>query len=289
MRVEGIYLKRGYELGSLVFVPATPLIGAEVEGLDLRAELAPEARESLAEALRRHKVLFFRGQDLSSAELVAFGKRLGPLLSYGLTGGGVHPVHPELKVFEYDEGRRGREAFWHFDVLPDRRPARASVLLARLVPEVGGDTLFCDLEAVYRSLPEADKMRLGEAVGVYDFAFNRQLARFRGKSEAEVMAINPEIPLEEIPLVLTGPADGRKVLFVNPSFLIGIQGMSPEESRSILDDLRVRISQPEFQCRFRWQTGDVAYWDNRSCLHYATNNYWPERRIMERLTLVDPH
>jgi taurine dioxygenase len=286
MRVEGIYLKRTYELGSLVLVPSTPLIGAEVQGLDLRTELAPETRESLEEALRRHKVLFFRGQELSSSELVAFGRRLGPLLSYGLTGGDIHPGHPELKVFEYDETRRGREAFWHFDVLPDRRPAKASILRARLVPEVGGDTLFCDLEAVYRSLPEADKTRLGETAGIYDFVFNRQLARFRGKSEAEVMAISPEIPLEEFPLVLTDPADGRKVLFVNPSFLIGIQGMTSEESRAVLDDLRTRINQPEFQCRHRWQPGDVAYWDNRSCLHYATNNYWPERRIMERLSLV---
>ena len=287
MPVEGIYLKREYELGRLVLKPLTPVIGALVQGLDLRAELSPEDKESLAEALLRHKVLFFRGQALSTPELVAFGKRIGPLLSYGLTGGGVHPNHSEVKVFEYDEVRRGREAFWHFDVLPDRRPAGASILLARLVPEVGGDTLFCDLAAVHDAMPEAVRTRLSEATGLYDFVFERQLARFRGKSEAEVMALSPQIPIEEIPLVITRPGDGRKLLFVNPSFLIGIKGMSAEESREILTDLRTRIAQPEVQCRFRWEADDIAYWDNRACLHYATNNYWPERRVMERLTLRD--
>lgn len=287
MPVEGIYLKGEYELRGLRLAPLTPLIGAMVQGVGLRTELSPDTKAAIAEALRRHKVLFFRGQELSSSEFVAFGKRLGPLLSHGLTGGDVHSVLPELKIFEYGETRRGREAFWHFDVLPSRKPARASILLARLVPEVGGDTLFCDLGAVFDGLPGADKALLAEAIGIYDFVFDRQLARFRGKTEAEVMAMSPQIPLEEIPLVLTHPGDGRKVLFVNPSFLVGIKGMNDEECRTILANLRTRINQPEFQCRFRWQAGDVAYWDNRACLHYATNNYWPARRTMERLTLLD--
>lgn len=286
MPVEGIYLQREYAIGRLGLEPLTPLIGAVVKGLDLRAELPSEARDALAEALRRHKVLFFRGQELSTAEFVAFGRRIGRLLSYGLPGGGVHRFHPEVKVFDYGDSQRGREAFWHFDVLPNRQPAMAAVLLARLVPEVGGDTLFCDMGAVYDALPEADRRLFEASAGIYDFVFQRQLARFRGKPEAEVMAISPQIPLERFPLVLTLPQDGRKVLFINPGFLVRIEGKSDEESRAILADVRARISQPEFQCRFRWQTGDIAYWDNRACLHYATNNYWPQRRIMERMTLL---
>jgi taurine dioxygenase len=137
------------------------------------------------------------------------------------------------------------------------------------------------------SLPEALRARLEWAVGVYDFVFERQLARFRGKGEAEAMALCPAVPLEEIPLVLPGPGGRGNLLLVNPGFLVGIKGMSAEESREALGEMRSAIARPDSQCRFRWDPGDIAFWDNRACLHYATNNYWPERRTMERLTLLD--
>jgi taurine dioxygenase len=292
--VEGVYLRREYGLGGLVLSPLTPLIGAMVGGLDLREGLATETKHALEEALRRHKVLFFRGQELSPGELVAFGRHLGPLLSYGRTaaaggaaGTAPHGTHPELRVFDYGPEQRGREAFWHFDVLPSRRPARASILRARVVPEVGGDTLFCDLGAVYASLSAERRGRLEDAVGIYDFVFERQLARFRGKPEEEVMALSADVPLEEIPLVLSHGGDGGRVLFVNPGFLVRLKGMSLEESRELLAEIRTAIARPDFQCRFRWESQDIAFWDNRACLHYATNNYWPERRTMERLTVLD--
>lgn len=99
------------------------------------------------------------------------------------------------------------------------------------------------------------------------------------------MALAPD-PLEELPLVMSWPGGPGKVLFVNPGFLVGLKGVEPQQTREILADLRARIDRPEFQCRFRWEPEDLALWDNRLCLHYATNNYWPERRIMERLTLT---
>jgi taurine dioxygenase len=291
--MAGRYLRREYTLGGLALAPLTPLLGAQVRGLDLRRELPAGAAAAIHEALRRHKVLFFRGQELTGPEFVAFGRRLGPLHPYapaGPLGGGdgvAATAAPELRVFDYGREQKGREAFWHFDVLPSRRPARASILRARVVPEVGGDTLFCDLEAVYASLPEALRARLDGAVGVYDFVFERQLARFRGKDEAEAMALCPEVPLVEIPLVVPGPGGRGKVVLVNPGFLVGIRGMSAQESREALLEMKSAIARPDSQCRFRWESGDIAFWDNRACLHYATNNYWPERRTMERLTLLD--
>src|SRR5262249_38068798 len=205
----------------------------------------------------------------------------------GATGSSTHPAHPEVRVFHYDGSQKGRENFWHFDVMPDRQPAYGALLRARVVPAVGGDTLFCDLAALSLGLPAALRRRLEDAVGIYDLVFPRQLARFRGVPEAEVMALHPDVPLEEVPLVLTRAVDDRRVLFVNPGFLVGIKDMPAYESRALLDDLRAREARPELQCRFRWQPGDIAFWDNRACLHYATNNYFPHRRTMERLTLTD--
>lgn len=318
MPVEGLYLTARYALGALSVEPLTPLIGACVSGIELGAPLADADRAAIREALRRHKVLFFRGQTLPLAALVAFARRCGTLQIY-TEGDAAASAHPEVKVFDYGPEQRGREAFWHFDVLPNRRPARAAVLRARAVPEVGGDTLFCDLTAVYDSLSPAVRARLEPAVGLYDLVFERQLARFRGRPESEVMAIRPDIPLEPLPLVITphgdpagagiststsddggvdadggvnagaGAAAGaaRKALFVNPSFLVRIDGWSADESRAQLAELREKIARPDFQCRFRWQAGDIALWDNHACLHYATSNYWPRRRTMERLTLLD--
>lgn len=314
MPVEGLYFTARYALGALSVEPLTPLIGACVSGIELGAPLADADRASIREALRRHKVLFFRGQTLPLAALVAFARRCGTLQIY-TEGDAAASAHPEVKVFDYGPEQRGREAFWHFDVLPNRRPARAAILRARAVPEVGGDTLFCDLTAVYDSLSPAVRARLDPAVGLYDLVFERQLARFRGQPESEVMAIRPDIPLEPLPLVITphgdlagagtgtgddagvgsgvsGSASGsagaaRKALFVNPSFLVRIDGWNADESRAQLAELREKIARPDFQCRFRWQAGDIALWDNHACLHYATSNYWPRRRTMERLTLLD--
>lgn len=312
MPVEGLYFTARYALGALIVEPLTPLIGACVSGIELGAPLADADRVSIREALRRHKVLFFRGQTLPLAALVAFARRCGTLQIY-TEGDAAASAHPEVKVFDYGPEQRGREAFWHFDVLPNRRPARAAILRARMVPEVGGDTLFCDLTAVYDSLSPAVRARLDPAVGLYDLVFERQLARFRGRPESEVMAIRPDIPLEPLPLVITpdgavagdgagddadagvsgsasvsgGAGAARKALFVNPSFLVRIDGWSADESRALLAELREKIARPDFQCRFRWQAGDIALWDNHACLHYATSNYWPRRRTMERLTLLD--
>lgn len=297
MPVEGLYLTGRYALGALIVEPLTPLIGACASGIDLGAPVADADHASIREALRRHKVLVFSGQAVSVEALVAFARRCGTLQIYTDGGGDPTPqpraaragsaAHPEVKVFDYGPERRGREAFWHFDVLPSRQPARAAILRARVVPEVGGDTLFCDLTAVYDALTPAVRARLETAIALYDLVFERQLARFRGQPEREVMAIRPEVPLEPLPLVIAPYRDERKALFVNPSFLVRIEGWSAEESRALLAELREKIARPDVQCRVRWQAGDIAFWDNHACLHYATCNYWPRRRTMERLTLLD--
>lgn len=268
--------------------PLTPTIGATVEGVDLRA-CDPAMGQALRAALHEYRVLFFPGQGLAIAEFVALGRTLGVLHTYRPRaeppGTERHPEdYPEVWVFDYGT-TQGREAFWHFDVMPNRQPARASLLQAREVPAVGGDTLFCDLAGVHDALPAGVRARLEGAVGLYDFVFERRLARFRGRDESEAMALSPE-PLQAFPL-LRVRSDGRRFLFINPSFLVAVQGWSPQETQELLMMARDRIGRPEHQCRFRWRAGDVAFWDNLACLHYATNDYWPARRTMERLTLME--
>jgi taurine dioxygenase len=272
----------------------TPTIGATVVGLD--PERLPDGREvaAIREALRRHKVIVFPDQRKSVADFVAFARALGPTQRYAPAmpaaagNEAAVNVHPDVHVFDYGEAQRGRENFWHFDVLPDRTPARASMLRARLVPPVGGDTLFCDLCTLYDSVPAGIRARLDGATGIYDMVFQRRLARFRGVPEPEVMAMSPE-PLAEAPLVDSDPETGRRSLMLNPGFLVAIKDMSAADTATVLDDVRARISRPEFQCRLRWQPDDIALWDNHACLHYATNNYWPMRRVMERITLTAFH
>lgn len=283
MPVHGRYLEHEYTLGPLVVRPLTPLVGAGLSGLDLRRPPDLQIIAALAEAVRRHAVVFCQAPGLEAREMVAFARTLGTLQEYAAVP--AHAGLPEIHVFDYDASQRGREAFWHFDVLPTRRPARAGLLRAREVPAVGGDTLFCDLRAVYASLPTALARRLEGAVGLYDLVFERRLARFRGAGEAEAMALSDE-PLQELPIVVTLPY-GAPVAYVNPSFLVGIAGMARDEWLAVAAELRARVDRPEFQCRHRWRTDDVALWDNRACLHYATSNYWPCRRTMERVTLTD--
>ncbi len=284
MVVAALHLSRQYELGPLTVAPVTPVIGAVVAGCDLRVPPATPTAQAIAEALWRHKVLFFKAQPMTMSEFVAFGRVFGRLQRYGAAiGSQERPC--EVHAFEYDESRRGREAFWHFDVAPGRWPARASILRSRVVPDVGGDTLFADLTAVYDSLPAPTRLRLDDAMAIYDPSLERRLARFRGRTEAEVLALSDE-PLYQLPIVVRGP-DRRPSLMVNPAFLAGITGFTDDETAAFVKDLRAYINRPEFQCRFRWDPDDVAFWDNRRCLHYATNNYWPARRVMERLTLLD--
>lgn len=280
MQAPGRSLDGEYALGPLVVRPCTPVLGADLEGIDARVPPGGAALAALAEAVRRHRVVFLHVQDLATSELVAFGRALGTLQVYGTPG-----LPPELQVFAYGAEQRGRESFWHFDVLPSRQPARAALLYAREVPPVGGDTLFCDLGAAYAGLSAELRHRLEGAAGVYDLVFERRLARFRGATDAEAMALAGE-PLRRWPLVVRLPY-GPPVLFLNPSFLVGIDGMADAEWRAAAAEMRARIDRPELQCRHRWRAGDLALWDNRACLHYAASDYFPRRRVMERVSVVD--
>jgi taurine dioxygenase len=150
------------------------------------------------------------------------------------------------------------------------------------VPDVGGDTLWADMGAAYDCLDDELKARIDGLTAVHDWYTNFGLAM----SPEERDGLRPEFPAVEHPVVRTHPETGRKTLYVNGAFTQHVVGLEPAESRELLHLLYRQATYPEYQCRWRWTAGDLAIWDNRATQHYAASDYWPQRRIMERITVV---
>ena len=265
---------------TLVFDRLSPTIGAEVSGIDLGAPLGDDVIAEVRAGLLEHKVLFFREQAITTEEHLAFARRFGDLE--------VHPVtpkdqqHPEILVLQHDEQRRGRENTWHSDVTWRPEPSLGSILRARTVPDVGGDTLFADMHAAYDGLPDEVRNQIDGLSAIHDFT--RVFGA--GQSEAKRHEMLAKHPPVEHPVVRTHPETGRKGIYVNAAFTVAIKGMGDSESSRLLRTLYRQASIPEHQCRFRWRVDSVAFWDNRSTQHYAVSDYWPAVRVMERATVA---
>ncbi len=268
----------------LAISPLTPTIGAVISGLDLAKPLDGGELAALRAALLDWKVLFFRDQDITTEQHLAFARQFGELE--------VHPFaphkegYPEVLAITHDRERRGRENTWHSDVTWRIEPSLGSVLRAIEVPPVGGDTLFADMYAAYEGLSDKVKEQIEGAVAIHDFAHFRRGLRKAGKSEEEIEAFNQAYPMVEHPVVRTHPETGRKAIYVNAAFTQHIVGLEKAESDALLTHLYAQAAVPEYQCRFRWETGSVAFWDNRASQHYAASDYWPAVRRMERVTII---
>jgi len=255
-------------------------IGAEIHGVDITTELAQPIIDELRQALLEYKVIFFRDQPLTAERHVAFARRFGELE--------IHPFIPsntgvpELVRFEKSFDVKGYENTWHFDVTWRETPSMGAILHAVKVPECGGDTLFCDMYAAYEGLPDDLRARIDDLDTEHDFvkAFGRQVP---DEQKADVRA---KYPLVTHPLVARHPETGRKHLYNNPIFTNRILGVSESESDELMTILWSESTNVEYQCRFKWEDDSVAFWDNRACQHYASSDYWPEIRIMERASIV---
>ena len=255
-------------------------IGAEIRGVDITTDLPQPVIDELRQSLLEYKVIFFRDQPLTPERHVAFAKRFGQLE--------IHPFIPsntgvpELVRFEKSFDVKGYENTWHFDVTWRETPSMGAVLHAVKVPECGGDTLFSDMYAAYEGLPESVRDRIDSLDAEHDFvkAFGRQVP---DDMKADMRA---KYPLVIHPLVARHPETGRQHLFNNPIFMNRVLGVSPEESAELMTLLWRESSNVEYQCRFQWEDDSVAFWDNRACQHYASSDYWPEIRIMERASII---
>lgn len=271
--------------------PLSPALGAEVSGMDIRAALALPADAPLWRQIHRgfaaFKVLFFRGQDLSPGDLVAFASRFGPVGRYPF----AEPLaeNPDvIAVIKEPDQSDNFGGLWHTDSPYLPAPSAASVLYALEVPEVGGDTIWADMVLAFKELPGdvADQVRRLKAV--HSAHKNKDILRagplasssMEGRNEGDMDVFEATHPV-----VRTHPITGEQALYISPAHTIRFAGMDEEESAPLLDFLFDHVTQDRFTCRFHWTPGTLAIWDNCSTLHYPLNDYPGVRRVMHRVTI----
>lgn len=255
-------------------------LGAEISGIDLRIELDEVVVTEIQRALDEYKVIFFRDQPVTSEQHVAFARRFGALE--------IHPFipsntgFPELVRFEKTAEVAGFENSWHHDVTWRECPSLGAILHAIEVPPVGGDTLFSDMGAAYDGLSDEVKETIDGLTAEHDFmkSFGHTVPADR-KAETREM-----YPIVEHPVVITHERTGRKLLYVNRNFVNRIVGLPEDEGNELLGHLCDQAATCEYQVRFQWQPDSIAFWDNRAVQHYASSDYWPQRRVMERASVV---
>jgi taurine dioxygenase len=267
--------------------PLTATIGAEVIGVDLAtAPDDPAVMHAIEQALLDHLVLFFRAQhDLTPAAQVRFAKQFGPIEYHAFAK--PHPDHPEMVVLDQTTPERDGSNSWHSDSSFLEQPALGSVLRAVQLPPLGGDTCWASMYAAYDALSPRLRSLLEECTALHDIIVPLEKAIAGGHSVGtDLDAIRKQWPPTEHPVVRTHAVSGRKGLYVNNNFTTRIVGITKEESDVLLPYLLQHVARPDFQVRFRWEPGSVAFWDNRCTQHYAVPDYSGHRRVMHRVTIT---
>lgn len=264
--------------------PIGRTIGAEIHGLDLSRPIEQACFEALEAALIAHKVVYLRDQHIDTARHVEIGRMFGELE--------VHPFRPQgefpeiMKLDNHKDNPVLSTDVWHSDTTFRRCPTKYSILRCLRIPPTGGDTLWADMVAAYEGLSEPLKRMLDGLRAVHDFKNFRALYQGSPEKQEELRQMERLYPNPSHPVVRTHPVTGRKVLYVNAQFTVRIEGLREDESQVLLDFLYEQARVPEYQFRLRWKPGTMVFWDNRSTQHYAANDYYPERRTMERVAVV---
>jgi taurine dioxygenase len=263
-------------------------LGAEIGGLDLSRELSDGQIAQIRRAFLEHQVIFFRDQDLTPAQQVAFGARFGPLNIHPYVAG-MKDFPPIMEVIKEPHETLNFGGGWHSDMSFLERPAIGSILYAVEVPEFGGDTLFASQAAAYDALSAGLKQTLEGLNAVHSAAreYSSQGHSAQKRSSMAIAEADGLVGEYVHPMVLAHPETGRKALYVNPAFTMRIEGWKTAESKALLDYLFQHCRYEGFTTRFSWRKGSIAFWDNRSVWHFALNDYHGQRRHMRRVT-VDP-
>jgi taurine dioxygenase len=257
----------------------TPIIGAEIDGIDLAKPLSNRQQDELHRALAENLVIFFRDQKITPEQHLAFGRLFGELH--------VHPAaphvegHPELlRIYADEDSPRANGEEWHSDVSCEPEPPMGSILHIAQCPPKGGDTLFANMYAAYDALSDRMKVYLDGLTAIHDGEHV-----FRGTYANYGVKDRPSYPRAEHPVVRTHPVTRKKCLFVNRGFTTRIVGLPRDESEAVLEYLYRHAANPLFQCRFRLQPNSIAFWDNRCAQHHAMWDYWPHTRAGARVTV----
>jgi taurine dioxygenase len=270
--------------------PIAGKIGAEIFGVNLTRPLDAATVAEIRATLLKWKVVFFRDQELTPAQHIAFGRQFGEVTPAHPTLPAMIPEHPEVLVL----GRRNSamteesgprtESRWHTDVTFVPNPPMASILRAVVVPPYGGDTQWINMAAAYSELsPEIQRLIDG-----LHAVHHNVLPIARGETTTKLAATFASSDLRSVhPVVRVHPETGEKALFVNPNFTSHIFELSRQESRHLLAMLYEHMANVKFTCRFRWQPGSIAFWDNRATAHIVPTDVPPEyERTMQRITLA---
>jgi taurine dioxygenase len=258
----------------------TPIIGAEIGGIDLSQPLGNRTIDELHRALAENSVIFFRDQHISQDQHLAFGRLFGELH--------IHPAAPTepgkpalMKIYADKDSPRANGEGWHTDVSCDVEPPMGSILYIKQCPPKGGDTLFASMYAAYEALSDRMKAYLGGMTAIHDGE-----DAYRGTYANYGVQDKPVYPRAEHPVIRTHPVTGKKALYVNRGFTKRLVGVPRDESEGILRYLFEHMANPLFQCRFRWRENSIAFWDNRCVQHRAMWDYWPHTRSGNRVTVA---
>lgn len=264
-------------MSNITVRPVQPNIGAEIQGIDLRKPLTNAARDVIYQALLDHGVVFFRDQEITREQHMALGQAFGEFYPPITAIEG----YPNILDVKSDGANPSGADMWRSDHSDHLIPPMGSILLAKKLPALGGDTLWSSAVTAYRALSPELKEKIAGRMCVHDFRMNVHRPRYGAEEMARILADSePRVN----PVVAVHPDNGQPLLFVNRNFTTHIVGMEKEESDAIPRQLFDEISKPEHQVRLAWRVNTIAFWDNRSVQHYAVYDYSEPRRH-ERVTV----
>ncbi len=275
------------------FHPLGSLFGIETADVDLSQPLSAPDFAELEQAFYAHHVLVLRAQDIDAAQFATFARRLGPPQPHVIDQF-HHPEDPDILVLSNvrSDGRptglQDAGSYFHTDYSYLAVPARATTLYSRVVPRVGGDTLFANQQAAYEDLPEAMKQRIEPLLGIHHYGNRHDLS---DASRTAASTLNAEqkarMPVITHRIARPHPVTGRKALYAVSGSSFGIVGMPEDEARDLLDELAAHSTQPKYQLRLRYGVGDIVVWDNAALLHSATLTDPDDARTLWRITVLE--
>ena len=260
--------------------------GAEISNIDLR-DISDKNIKKIKDLLLEHKVIFFRNQDITHQEQINLSKCFGTIEKHAYVKG--LPEHPEiLRIVKEPFEKNNWGENWHSDVSYNKEPTQAVILKSVEIPHVGGDTMFANMELAWETLDEKiknkviNKKAIHSSLGMSFFVDN-----YEGM---EAKDINIDEYSNEHPIVRTHPETGKKILYVNWTYTKSIIGFDKIESDKLLNQIFKHQERLELTCRFKWTKNAIAIWDNRSVIHYAIADYFPDRglgyrRVMDRIAI----
>jgi alpha-ketoglutarate-dependent taurine dioxygenase len=260
-------------------------LGAEIHGIDLSRELAAATVSEIRRAWLEHCVIFFRGQQLTPAQFMALAECFGTPVEYPFIKGlaGFPCITPVVKL-EHERANFG--GIWHSDTTYLEAPPMGTLLLAREVPPVGGDTLFANQYLAYETLSDGLRQTLDGLVAISSSAKADVSKSREDRLKTDARDDAKKDYVAEQPVVRTHPETGRRALYVNVGHTARFKGWTEEESAPLLNFIFQHQIRPEFTCRFNWRPGSIALWDNRCAQHNPVNDYHGHRRVMHRITLA---